>query len=136
MQKSYKAHGTPYSINCLCYRNNPPLFPARLNGKPALFFLDSGSSVSLVSSSTLSAFGLNLVIQSPRWSVKGASGNTLRVIGETKLNMKFDVISFLHPCIVTESHTVPGDFLLGHGFLWFTGIVHDPRNSRMASSSP
>lgn len=61
--------------------------------KPALFFVDSGSFVNLVSSLTLSAFGLNLEIQPPRWSVKGASGYCQKVIGETKLHINFGGIS-------------------------------------------
>ncbi|ROT75265.1 putative enzymatic polyprotein [Penaeus vannamei] len=92
-----------------------PLLPAAFEGLPAHFFVDSGSAVSLVPLSTLVNFKVLTPVRPSKWCVRAASGTSLKVMGEVKLNIT-----------LSEDAHLPGDLLLGYNFMRKAEIHQQP----------
>ena len=96
--------------------DKPPLMEASINAKPARFFLDSGSSLSLISTKTLKEFHLTTAIHPTNIRIMGVTGN-MSVVGNTWIPMSFGGSNIYHRFTVVNSPNYPGNCLLGHPFM-------------------
>jgi len=103
-----------------------PLLPAVFEGRPAYFFVDSGSAVSLVPLSTLVNFNVLSPVCPSNWCVRVASGTSLKVMGEVKLNIVLSGKNYAFPFVVVEDAHLPGDLLLGYNFMHKAEIRQQP----------
>ncbi|MEL7521109.1 MAG: retropepsin-like aspartic protease, partial [Cyanobacteria bacterium J06553_1] len=109
--------------------NQPPLLEAFLCDKAAKFFLDGGSSISIISRETLNDFGLTPMIHTTNIVIRGVTGS-MNVLGTTILKLVWDSVRFFHRFVVVESPNHPGNLLLGHEFLVKAGLwLHPASNS-------
>ena len=92
-----------------------------LNSISTCFFLDSGSSCSIIPLPVLIKKGLEYDIRPINIAVRGASGKKLNVTGCIRL---YDQL-----LILTEDHTTPGDILIGYDFMKKRGMVIDLGNN-------
>lgn len=101
-----------------------------LSDKPAYFFLDTGSSSSVVTLETLRNFGLSLNMQPSHITICRVTGNTASASGSTVLNIAINNKIIAHKFVVVESNFTPSHLLLGHDFLFRKGIsLHTQSNT-------
>ena len=103
-------------------QSGPPLLEGILNGKRAYFFLDNGSSSSMVSSETLRQFKLHPIIEPSDLTIRGVTGNAMASIGSAMLDLSFGGINFTQRFIVVDGSYTPGHLLLGHDFIVDSGM--------------
>ncbi|ROT85906.1 hypothetical protein C7M84_004043 [Penaeus vannamei] len=103
-----------------------PLLPAVFEGRPAYFFVDSGSAVSLVPLSTLVNFNVLSPVCPSNWCVRAASRTSLKVMGEVKLNIVLSGKNYAFPFVVVDDAHLPGDLLLGYNFMRKAEIRQQP----------
>ena len=112
--------------------SGPPLLKGELNFKPAMFFLDTGSMVCMMSYVTLQDFGLNPVIHRTNTLIQGVTGNAMSVMGEAIVNLAWDGIVFPQEIlIINGAHHTPGHVLLGHNFLARANVWLNPQSNVM-----
>jgi len=103
-----------------------PLLPAAFEGRPAYFFVDSGSAVSLAPLSTLVDFDVLAPVRPSKWCVRAASGTSLKVMGEVKLDITLSGKTYSFPFVVVDDAHLPGDLLLGYNFMHKAEIHQQP----------
>ncbi|ROT69657.1 hypothetical protein C7M84_012131 [Penaeus vannamei] len=94
-------------ISTSCIPNDesqPPLLPSTLNNRRAYFFLDNGSSCSVVSIDTLKEFGFSLELQPSHTTICGITGNTTSSLGRKVLNIEIGGITFPHSFVVVNKN--------------------------------
>ena len=92
----------------------------------ATFFLDSGSAISVTTLKTVRKFMLSLEQCSNNWNIRGVSGVLLRVVGKVYIKFYFKDDNYTHPFHVIEGGNIPGDILMGHDFMYRTGLTPNP----------
>ena len=121
-----------------CFRANhdpdpafgAPLLDITLNDVPCSLFLDTGSSISIVTLATLRYLGLNPRVHPSAMVVQGVSG-ALVPIGVAPIRMVIGESTFTHPFVVVPGPSqLPGTLLIGHDVLSTFNIwLHPHSNS-------
>lgn len=94
-----------------------PLVQMHVNGILCTCFLDTGSEVTIISESASRRLNIQSITPTGR-TFKGASGAIFSGQGETSLHFSIeDGVQCIHPVIVFEDITFPGDVLLGIDFV-------------------
>ena len=101
-----------------------------LNGTPCSLFLDTGSSISIVTLPTLRYLGLDPLIYPSNMVVRGVTG-ALSPIGLAPIHMSIGESTFTHPFVVVPGPSqLPGTMLIGHDILSSFNIwLHPHSNS-------
>ena len=94
--------------------------------KPANFFVDSGSSVSIVGESFVRSIGKFEEIQPCKLKLTSFSGNNIRTYGQIKLPVLLAGKSFEHTFIVSEFHEA--QILVGMDMMFDQGININSRD--------
>ena len=96
----------------------PPLLPASVNGENVLLFLDSGSQICLIHEDTIRELNMDLKIKPSNLRVKGVSGNTVAIKGETYITFEWGKRSTPQKFIVIKGvNAIPGTMLLGWNWM-------------------
>ena len=90
--------------------------------------MDTGSSISLISTATLNRFKINPEITASTIRIVGITGS-MAVVGETWLEMTVGATKLSHLFTVVNTPNFPGTALIGHPFLVETGIWLHPASN-------
>ena len=108
--------------------HNAPVLKHDVNGSPCKFFLDTGSSVCIISQEALEEFNIQGNIKRSTVIIKGLGG-TLKVVGSIGINLQIGKTNIFQDFIVVEKRsTIPGDALLGYCWLAAANISLHPQS--------
>ncbi|XP_070000341.1 uncharacterized protein [Penaeus vannamei] len=105
---------------------NTPLLPAVFKGQSSYFLVGRGSAVSLIALSTLVNFNVLTPVCSSNWCIRAASGTSLKVMGEVKLNIVLSGKKYAFLFIVVDDAHLLSDPLLGYNFMRKAEIQQQP----------
>ena len=109
------------------HNSNKPLLAGLINGKQANLFLDTGSSISIISSQTIKQYGIVAKMHPSCLRIHGVSGS-VKVMGFITCKLIWDDCYFNQKLLVLDCHTTPGSVLLGWDFLTLTGCKIDAKD--------
>ncbi len=95
-------------------------------GREADFFVDTGSSVSIVAKSFIKFIGLDSKITACQLNLTSFSGNNIKIEGQIKLPITLAGLSIEHDFVVAEFYDA--QILLGMDMMAERGICIDPKN--------
>ena len=102
-----------------------PLLPGLLNGHTATFFLDTGSDISIISTSALRKYGFNTRIFPSHLQIHGISG-VIGVAGWIRSHVSWAGHVYVQNFLVLHTNAAPGNVLLGYDFLRQTRVTMNP----------
>ena len=102
------------------HHSNKPLLSGSLNDRQANMFLDTGSSISIISSQTIKQYGIVAKMHPSCLRIHGVSGS-VKVMGFIFCQLVWDNCYFNQKLLVLDCHTTPGNILLGWDFFTLAG---------------
>ena len=108
------------------YEENLPLLPGFLNGRETNFFLDTGSSLTIIGAQTVKDYGLATTINPTACFIKGIGG-TVKVLGFIECKLIWDNQFFIQRLMVLDHLNSPGSILCGWDFLTNIGCTIDAK---------
>ena len=109
------------------YGGGVPLLPGFLNGRHTSFFLDTGSSLSIIGAQTVREYGLTTTIHPSSCVIKGIGGS-VKVLGYIECKLIWDDQFFIQKLVILDHLSAPGAILCGWDFLSNVGCTIDARN--------
>ena len=105
---------------------NAPILKHEINGSVANFFVDTGSSICIISLEALDHFHFPGTVKPSSVVIKGLGG-TLSVVGSINLELAIGCTKIYQDFIVVKKQSsIPGDILLGYSWLAAANIFVHP----------
>ena len=116
------------------YGGGKPLLPGFLNGRHAKYFLDSGSSLSIIGAQTVKEYGLSATIHTSTCVIMGIGGS-VKVLGYIECKLLWDDQFFIQKLVILDRLNAPGAILCGWDFLSNMGCTIDAKKKAMHFNS-
>ena len=116
------------------YGGGIPLLPGFLNGRHTKFFIDTGSSLSIIGAQTVKEYGLATTIHPSSCVIKGIGG-TVKVLGYIECKLLWDDQFFIQKLVILDHLNAPGAILCGWDFLCNVGCTIDAKNKAVHFNS-
>lgn len=118
LEETYRLHDV-YSVVCSVSTTKLPFIAVKLNGKPFRALVDSGSTVTYIRKSTMTAIGCaqEMTKSLGKVSARTANGSIFGFLGSVELAIRVGTARLLHSVQVSEDDSCPADILLGSDFI-------------------